>query len=299
MIFFFGGLALAVFGMFAAAMLARRSEPREVALLPDLAPRLAAATTAFGEAVPWIPATVAGAPEGAAAIEAALIAGDADKALAAAESAMAAAPDSASTRVWLAWALCASGEPQAAIEQIEAVRPGLGDGTKALALYVEARARHLAFEHTVGATGATPPLVTMGDVTIVTLAGTRGGSAWLAGAADVKIPKEDLAVVVAEHRTATARSLALALDALDAAPGFANAAYLAARLAVKSGAVGPGRAMFEAVAPRIAGRPDADALARDLADLEDPSAAVAAAMQPAPPPTPPTAKRSRSLKVLK
>jgi len=100
---------------------------------------------------------------------------------------------------------------------------------------------------------------------------------------------------VAEHREVTARCLGLALDALAAAPGFAEAGYLVARLAIKAGALAPGRAMFAAVAPRMTGRPDAEGLARDVRDLDDPDAAVQAAKQA---PVPESAKRSRRLRVL-
>jgi len=203
--------------------------------------------------------------------------------------------------VWLAWALVASAEPTAALIQLDKAK-GLSttpDAPSPLATYIEARALHLAFELDTGATGAMPPLVTSGDVAIVTLAGTRGGSAWMTGAEDVQISKEQLTSAIEAHRTSTSRSLGLALDALTAAPGFADCAYLVARLAIKAGAVELGRKLFDAVGPRIAGRPDADAYARDARDLANPSSAVSAAMQPAPPPTPASAKRSRSLKVLR
>ena len=296
----FAILGAAVLIALIAAIAARRRTPRDLILLPEHGPRIVVATRALATAPPWIPAQT-NAPDGAAAIEAALIAGDPAKALAAAEAAVAATADAPGPRVWLAWALTASGEPTAALIQLDKAR-GLSPGAASpgpLATYIEARALHLAFELDTGATGAVPPLVTSGDVAIVTLAGARGGSAWMTGAEDVQISKEQLTSAIEAHRTATSRSLALALDALDAAPGFADAAYLVARLAVKSGAVTTGRALFDVLATRMAGRPDAEAFARDLRDLADPSGAVSAAMQPAPPATPPSAKRSRSLKVLR
>ena len=142
-----------------------------------------------------------------------------------------------------------------------------------------------------------PPLITAGDLAVVTLAGTRGGAAWLSGAEDTKITREELVAAVTEHRTVTSHALGRALDALEAAPGFVDAAYLVARLAIKSGAVAAGRALFAELEPRMNGRPDADAFARDVAELADPSGAVAAAMRPVVP-TAPTAKRSRALRVL-
>jgi hypothetical protein len=64
---------------------------------------------------------------------------------------------------------------------------------------------------------------------------------------------------------------------------------------VKAGLVEVGGALFEAIAPRIEGRPDAEAFERDRRDLADPSGAVAnAKIKPASP----TSKRSRSLKEL-
>jgi len=314
----------------------RRAEAAGVSVVvsEDLAARLAVATRAFAAAPPWQPSSAADAPAAAAAIEAALIAGEPRRALEAAESALAAAPEDRAARVWLAWALCANGQPTAALDQLVslaavpdlpgagAVSPsgagaagaagaGVADPSGAsgadppnagtvspLAAYVAARARHLRFEHGAGATGAVPPLVTTGDLAVVTLAGGRGAAAWLTGATDVQLSAAQVRAAIAEHREITASCLAGALDALDAAPGFTDAAYLAARLAVKAGLLPAARALFDAIAPRIAGRPDADAFARDLRDLDDPSGAVAAARSAPPPPAGDKAKRSRRLRVL-
>jgi thioredoxin-like negative regulator of GroEL len=269
----------------------RRRRAAPVAVAEDLATRVVAATRAFAAAPPWQPSSASDAPAAAAAIEAALIAGEPGRALEAAESALAAAPEDPAARVWLAWALCANGQPAGALDQL-----GRG-GDGPLAAYVAARAEHLQFEHGSGATGAVPPLVTTGDLAVVTLAGGRGAAAWLTGATDVQLTADQVRAAVGEHREVTARCLAAALDALDAAPGFTDAAYLVARLAVKAGLVPAARGLFDALAPRIAGRPDADAFERDRRDLDDPSGAVAAAKSP-PPPASSKAKRSRSLRVL-
>src|SRR5262245_54976153 len=114
-------LGVAVCGALVAAIAARRRVPRDLILLPEHGPRLIAATRALAGAPPWIPSQ-AGAPDGAAAIEAALIAGDPAKALAAAEAAVAAKPDAPSARVWLAWALAASAEPTAALIELDKAR---------------------------------------------------------------------------------------------------------------------------------------------------------------------------------
>ncbi len=151
-----------------------------------------------------------------------------------------------------------------------------------LAAYVTARATHLRFEHAAGADrrrrrrSSPPP-----DLAIVTLASGRGSATWLTGATDVALSADQVRAAIAEHRELTARCLAIALDALDAAPGFTDAAYLAARLAVKAGLLPAARALRRA-RPRIAGRPDADTFERDRRDLEDPAGAVAAAKLPPP-----------------
>jgi thioredoxin-like negative regulator of GroEL len=307
-------LALA---MFAAAFIgiawARRRARREVRVIvpEDLAGRIATATRAFAAALPWQPASDANAPAAAAAIEAALIANERGRALDAAESALAATPDNGATKVWLAWALVANGQPTAALAQLTAVTststsistPTSSTGGSppeiklpaALVSYLRARAEHLQFEHTTGATEAMPPLITTADLAVVTLASGRGAATWLKGTTEVELSAGQARAAIAEHRDITARCLARALDALEAAPGFADAAYLVARLAVKAGLLAQARALFAEAAPRMTGRPEADAFERDRKDLEDPATAVAAAKTP---PLPGKAKRSRSLKVL-
>ncbi|HEU4734473.1 MAG TPA: hypothetical protein VFT22_41570 [Kofleriaceae bacterium] len=271
---------------------------------PELAARLAAARAAFADAAAWQPASAADAPAAAAAIEAALIAGEPLRALELAEAALASAlpppgvggagspaeGPGAPVRVWLAWALCASGQPRAALDQL--AKAGAPRG--ALAHYVMARAGHLLFEHGHGATGAVPPLITTGDLAVVTLGRGRGSAAWLAGSTDVQLSSAQVEAALAEHREVTARCLAGALDALDEAPGFADAAYLSARLAVKAGLIGAARPLFDALAPRMIGRPDAAAFERDREDLADPARALAAARQK----PPERGQRSRSLRVL-
>lgn len=280
------------------AYVGRRSKRQALLVAPDLAARLEVAIDAYARAEPWQAAAATDAPAGAAAIEAALIDREPRRALEIAEGALAAGADvPPAARVWLAWALCANGQPRAALDQLAKAGVSGTSRTTAgpLASYALARAEHLHFEHNHGATGAVPPLVTTGDLAVVTLARGRGSAAWLAGSTDVQLSAKQVTDAIAEHREITARCLARALDALDAAPGFTDAAYLAARLAVKAGLLAAGRRLFDAIAPRIAGRPDADAFERDRKDLADPTGAVAAARQP----PPAQGKRSRSLRVLK
>jgi hypothetical protein len=274
----------------------RRVRPGSVIVPADLAPRVKAATRAFTKASPWQPASASDAPESAAAIEAALIAREPLRALTLAETALAATVDldrGAVHHVWLGWALCASGQPTAALDQLAQARARGLDSS--LAAYVAARAEHLKFEHSVGAQGPIPPLVTTGDLAVVTLGRGRGGAAWLTGTAEVQLSAAEVKAAMAEHREVTARCLERALVALEREPGFVDAAYLVARLAVKAGFVTEATALFDAIAPRMIGRPEVEWFERDRSDLADPEAAVKAAKTK---PVSATAKRSRSLKVL-
>ena len=268
---------------------ARRRKDRPPVVAEDLAARVEAAAKAFVDAEPWLPSADPDAPAGAVAIEAALIANDPKLALEAAETMLAADPTNAPARPWLAWALVANGQPGAALAAIATERGGR------LAAYVHARALHLAFEHGAGAIGALPPLITTADLAVMTLARGRGSAAWLQGNESSELTATQVRGAVAEHREVTATALGLALDALATAPGFADGAYLVARLAVKAGALVPARDLFAAVAPRITGRPEAESFARDLRDLDEPDAAVAAAKLA---PVPESAKRSRKLRVI-
>lgn len=294
MFWFVIALAIAVLTAVVIGYLRHRGK-RAVAVIVahDLGPRIRAATKALQSATAWQPASATDAPESAAAIEAALIAREPRRALELAELAL--ASPSAPGRVWLAWALCASGQPIAALDQLQQAGKLEGDGARALARYVAARAEHLKFEHGVGSVEAVPPLVTAADVAVVTLGRGRGGAAWLTGGGDAQLSALEVKAAVGEHREITSRCLEGALAALALQPGFADAAYLVARLAVKAGFVDEATALFDAIASRMVGRPELEAFERDRRDLLDPSTAVANARIKA---AAPSAKRSRSLKVL-
>jgi hypothetical protein len=288
------GAACALVGLAVAIAALTRSRRKRYAPGPavraDLRARVAAAARALADAVPWNPSQAADAPEAAAAIYAALRAGDTGRALALAEQVVSADPDARPARIWLGWALCATGQPKPACDLTVPT-----EGESALAQYVAARAEHLAFEHGAGATGAVPPLVTAADLAIVTLARGGGAAAWLPSAAVQTLSPAEIAAALAEHREVTARCLDRALRALTIAPGFVEAAYLAARLAVKAGAVDEARALFAVISCRIEGCPESDAFARDAADLADPEHAIATAARS---PVGERARRSHRLRVI-
>ena len=296
MFWFVLALAVAVLTAVVIGYVRRRSKrPVGVMVALDLGARVRAAIKEFKKASAWQPAAARDAPQAAAAIEAALIAREPRRALELAELALVASSPEPTARVWLAWALCASGQPIAALDQLQQVGTLSGNGAGALAKYVNARAEHLKFEHGVGAVEAVPPLITAADIAVVTLGRGRGSAAWLTGGAETQLSAAEVKAAVGEHREITGRCLEGALDALALQPGFADGAYLVARLSVKAGLVDEASSMFHTIAPRMVGRPELEAFERDRRDLVDPSTAVANARIK---PSAPSAKRSRSLKVL-
>jgi hypothetical protein len=166
-------LALGAMALAGVVYTRRRMRRAVMVIVPqDLPERVVAATRAFTKARPWQPSKAAGVPETAAAIEAALIARDPRRALELVETALASRSGvpSDGERVWLGWVLCANSQPTAALDQLAQVRDPERQG--ALGTYVRARAEHLKFEHAVGAVESVPPIVTVGDLAVVTLART-------------------------------------------------------------------------------------------------------------------------------
>ena len=250
----------------------------------------------------WSPAMAAGAHAASADVEAALKREQLDGALTIAEAAVAATPHDPQANLLLAWVTVVAGHANAAGATMYKLRARTDLGP--LGDFVRARARHLIFEHRAGATDAVPPLITAGDIAVVTLARAQGGPTWMVGGEqELGLDAQQARAAINEHRIETVACLRLALQAFTAQPDFVDAGYWVARLAIKAGLVDDGTQLFTALAPRMIGRPDAAAFARDCAALQDPTAAFAAATAPppAPPPEPPPierGKRSKSLRVL-
>ncbi len=250
----------------------------------------------------WSPAMAVGAHPAAADVEAALKRQQLDSALQIAEAAVAAAPHDPQANLLLAWVTVVAGHANAAGATMYKLRARTDLG--ALGDFVAARARHLIFEQRAGATEAVPPLITAGDIAVVTLARAQGGATWMVGGEhELGFDAQQARAAIDEHRLETIACLQQALRAFTAQPDFVDAGYWVARLAIKAGLVDDGKQLLSALAPRMIGRPDAAAFARDCAALQDPTAAFAAATTaPAPPPPepPPIARgiRSKSLRVL-
>ncbi len=250
----------------------------------------------------WSPALAAGAHPAAADIEAALKLQQHDNALALAEAAVAAAPHDPQANLLLAWVTVVAGHANAAGATMYKLRTRTDLG--ALGDFVSARARHLIFEQRAGATDAVPPLITAGDVAVVTLARAQGGPTWMVGSEqELGLDAHQARAAINEHRLETVACLHQALQAFSAQPDFVDAGYWVARLAIKAGLVDQGKKLLTALAPRMIGRPDAAAFLRDCTALQNPLAAFAAATTaPAPPAREPApiarGKRSKSLRVL-
>ncbi|MBA2539075.1 MAG: hypothetical protein H0V17_05520, partial [Deltaproteobacteria bacterium] len=156
MFWFVTALAISVLTVVVIGYLRHKAKrPVAVLLADDLGPRIRTAIKAFKKAAPWQPAASTDAPEAAAAVEAALIAREPRRALEVAELGLAAGDGKvpeAPARVWLAWALCASGQPIGALDQLAQIDVSklAHAGARAVASYVAARAEHLKFEHGVG-----------------------------------------------------------------------------------------------------------------------------------------------------
>lgn len=262
---------------------------------------LVAAVNRTADAPTWSPSSVADAHGAAADVEAALKREQHAEALALAEHAVAAAPRDPQANLLLAWAAVVGGHANAAGAAVYKLQAAAKLGVLGpLGDYVAARARHLIFEQRAGATDAVPPLITAGDIAVVALARGQGGPMWMVGEVELGLDGEQARAAINEHRLETLACLQQVLGAATAEPTFVDAVYWVARLAIKAGLVDDGKALLGLLAPRMMGRPDAAAFARDMAALADPTAAFAAATTPPPPAPPPLerGKRSKSLRVL-
>jgi hypothetical protein len=254
----------------------------------------------------WTPSQHVDPHPATANVESALVLHQWKDAVNLAELAMAATPQDPRAALLLAWALVSAGHASAAGGQmlkLQSLPAAQWQQLGALAPYVAARARHLIFEQRAGATELMPALVTTAEFAIMSLASTNGADAWLVGKSEVEFDATQSRAAIDDHRRETTACLELTLQALQLQPLFIDAAYLAARYAIKLGLVVEGKRLLLTVADRMTGRPDVDYAIRDAAVIKNPTQAVAAAMSPPPPPPmlqdePARGKRSKSLRVL-
>jgi hypothetical protein len=251
---------------------------------PGWPPELVARRAALGERLTALPARIAGATglpieEGdgeEAAVIAALATGRVGAALRAAEALVVDRPDDPRAYVLLARALLPSQEPIAAEA---AARRAWALGARGAAVeHVLGLAGHRArIERAPRPTGTDSPyaaLLTSYELFILELerrrrAGQHATDLWLAGLGHGTVPATDLHAAVIEHVAAYCDDLEHLLAAAEADPSQLEASYHAARIGVKLGVIEPARAVFEALAPRMGGRLEDAAFARDLAILRD------------------------------
>jgi hypothetical protein len=235
----------------------------------------------------------------AAAVEACLLAGDARGALAAAEAQVSVSPDEPAGYLLLARALFASDALGPARQVIVRAR-ALGSDAPLLD-HLEGRVDQLLWLRRVNPgrpevqRELTPPLSTPFDRLVVELAAKRGdGAVWLAGQTQTTLSPETVKLLLGEHAKINVRSLELLLRAAERAPGAAEFVYHVARRALQCGFLEEGSALMARLEAMIDALPDADAFARDRAELrgeEPPLPASKGSMS--------NARRSPALRILK
>jgi hypothetical protein len=272
--------------------------------------RLRALVVAVPERTPLMPHDLPALPA-AATIEAHLYAGEPRQALAAAEAAVADAPQSPAAHVLLARALlyCDALVPAAA----EVARARQLGARELLLDHVEGRVEHLLWVRRVNPgnpevqQALVPPLVTPFDRFVLKLARQQqvapaDAAVWLAGAESggepghsTTLDPETVKLLVQQHHEAGAKSLELLLCAAERAPGSAELVYHAARRALQTGFVPEGRQLIDRLEPLMTESPEREAYLRDRADLDG---RVDLPPEPPPPPVAPDARRSPRLKIV-
>jgi hypothetical protein len=241
-------------------------------------------------------------------VEAHLLAHEPQQALAAAERAVAEAPESPAAHTLLALALLSCDALVPASAEITRAR-ALG-AQEAMLDHVEGRVDHLLWVRRVNPgnpevqRSLTPPLVTPFDKLALQLARQRAGApadaaVWLTGEGrqhELTLDAETIAELLVQHHGHGLRSLELLVAAAERAPESAELVYHAARRALQLGFVPEGRALFVRLEPLMTDSPERASFQRDQADLQG---------QPDLPPEPPLppispgARRSSKLVMAK
>ena len=242
----------------------------------------------------------------AASIEAKILAGDKHGALVEAENSMVDSPGDPRVHVLLARVLIHNDEIEPAWAEIQRAR-SLGAAGPMID-YLQGRAHHLRVLRATNPDSAdvqsspVPSLITPFEMFVLQLEGQRqrsqqAAALWLASIGDGKrtLSHEEISELVADHFRSYYDSLDKLLEAAEAAPGFTEALYHTARLALKVGFIRRGMALMNAIGPLMENSPEKHFYDRDMAELREEE--LPAVMNKLPP-VPPTAKRSKSLKVL-
>jgi hypothetical protein len=211
----------------------------------------------------------------AASIEAKLLSGNPQAALAEAEDLLARTPHDSRVRVLLARVLIHSNELRAASYELARAR-GLGASGPMLD-YLEGRARHLQLHSRTSpgdrAKAWAAEVITPFELFILQLRRQRSDKA---GAITVAprdaegarpIQPHEITTLLAEHFSAYYDCLEKLVAAVESEPGFSDALYHTARLALKAGFTDEGLALMRKIAPLMDGSPERSSYARDLRQL--------------------------------
>jgi hypothetical protein len=214
----------------------------------------------------------------ATAVEARLLAKNPRSALAEAERAIADDPQNANATILLARALVHCDELEAAASQVVRARDLGGDGP--MLDYLEGRVEHLLVLRKTNASAREvqdspiPSLVTPFELLVLQLEKQRrvsdkAAAVWLASLGNTSLDHDQIVELVVAHFDSYFSSLEKLCDAVEAAPGFAEALYHLARLTIKVGFIELGRKLFDAIEPLMDENPERFYYDRDISQLRD------------------------------
>jgi hypothetical protein len=213
----------------------------------------------------------------AASIEAKLLSGNPQAALAEAEDLLARSPHDSRVRVLLARVLIHCNELRAASYELTRAR-GLG-GSGPMLDYLEGRAHHLQLHSRTSpgdrAQAWAAEIITPFELFILQLRQQRSRKAALAVAAARStgargarpIEPHELDALLSDHFSAYYDCLEKLVTAVESEPGFSDALYHTARLALKAGFTDEGLALMRKIAPLMDASPERSSYARDLRRL--------------------------------
>jgi hypothetical protein len=313
-----GLLALGAAAIIIALVL--RSRRRSDDLPPRVTARQHALRQRLAEVIVRVPTTprlssgeVPDHPQ-AASIEAKLLAGNPQAALSEAEDLLTRSPHDARVRVLLARVLIHCNELRAASYELTRAR-GLG-GSGPMLDYLEGRAHHLQLHSRTSpgdrAQAWAAEVITPFELFILQLRQRRSRKAALAvaaaratGAGNARpIEPHELDALLSDHFSAYYDCLEKLMTAVESEPGFSDALYHTARLALKAGFTDEGLALMRKIAPLMDASPERSSYARDLRRLRGQmpelvsTQSVKAAPAAHPPVAVPRAARDSSPKML-
>jgi hypothetical protein len=297
-------LLLGLFALGAAAIIIALALRRRRRSRADLPPRVTARQRVLRQRlaeiilrVPTTPRLSSGeVPDHprAASIEAKLLSGNPQAALSEAEDLLARSPQDVRVRVLLARVLIHCNELRAASYELTRAR-GLG-GSGPMLDYLEGRAHHLQLHSRTSpgdrAQAWAAEIITPFELFILQLRQQRSRKAAIAVATARStsargarpIEPHELETLLIDHFSAYYDCLEKLVTAVESEPGFSDALYHTARLALKAGFTDEGLALMRKIAPLMDASPERSSYARDLRRLRGEMPEVVSA------PTAPTAR---------